>query len=111
MTLDEYQIQATETAVYPQRRTDVGLAYTFLGLGGEVGELLQILKRVMRDRGGPATPEDYAKIRDELGDCLWYLALAADEIGLRLSDVAARNLDKLADRQARGVLHGEGGQR
>ena len=35
----------------------------------------------------------------------------ADEIGCNLSDVAQGNLDKLADRQQRGKLKGNGDNR
>ena len=35
----------------------------------------------------------------------------ADEIGCNLSDVAQRNLNKLADRQQRGKLKGNGDDR
>lgn len=50
-------------------------------------------------------------IAKELGDVLWYVAAICDELGLEMSDVARRNVEKLSDRQERGVIQGEGDER
>jgi NTP pyrophosphatase (non-canonical NTP hydrolase) len=50
-------------------------------------------------------------IKAELGDCLWYIAVLADDFGLKLEDIAEHNLKKLASRQKRGTLTGSGDHR
>jgi NTP pyrophosphatase (non-canonical NTP hydrolase) len=50
-------------------------------------------------------------MREELGDCLWYMALAAAEFGVTLEEVAQQNLAKLAARQRAGTLSGNGDHR
>ena len=47
----------------------------------------------------------------ELGDCAWYVAMAAKELGVPLSRVARLNLEKLASRKKRGVIGGSGDAR
>lgn len=42
---------------------------------------------------------------------LWYLAVLADYLDLRLDDIATANVTKLASRQHRGVLGGSGDDR
>ena len=44
---------------------------------------------------------DSLKLKDELGDVLWYISACADELGLTLAEVAAYNVDKLAKRHNR----------
>jgi len=44
----------------------------------------------------------------EIGDVLWYVALLADDIGCKLSDIANDNLIKLENRKKKGTLHGSG---
>jgi len=111
MTLDEYQMQAATTAIYSGREQLPGLVYCALGLGGESGEIDQLLKRVLRDHQGVVSDALRARIADELGDVLWYVARLANEIGRNLSEIAAANLDKLARRELQGKLQGEGGDR
>lgn len=107
-SLNRYQSAAYEMAVYP---TDIGLAYTALGLAGEAGELANKVKKVLRDHNGIVTAEYRDMIKEELGDCLWYVAAVAHELGVLLSDVAESNLKKLTDRKARGTLRGNGDNR
>jgi NTP pyrophosphatase (non-canonical NTP hydrolase) len=51
------------------------------------------------------------KIADELGDVQYYVAAVASEFAYTLGEIGRRNNAKLADRQARGVLHGSGDDR
>jgi NTP pyrophosphatase (non-canonical NTP hydrolase) len=68
----------------------------FLGLAGETGELLNEYKKYVRD--GSAHVRFRDRLREELGDLLWYLADAASRFDLRLSEVAETNLAKVRDR-------------
>lgn len=47
----------------------------------------------------------------KLGDVLWYLAVFADHLDIKLQDIADLNLEKLADRQRRNKLSGSGDNR
>ena len=109
MNLSEYQNKASTTALYPN--VGKNLYYPALGLGGEVGEVLNKVKKVMRDHGGTVTDEYREILQKELGDVLWYVAALASELGLDLDDVAQANLEKLASRKERGVLSGDGDNR
>lgn len=108
--LDTYQEGALRTSTYP-RDGLWGVIYTTMGLAGEAGELSNGLKKVIRDDGGVLSDVKKAKLIDELGDVLWYAASLANELGVPLSEVARRNLEKLADREKRGVLGGSGDNR
>lgn len=108
LDLNSYQVRSRQTAVYP---AETGLLYTALGLCGEAGEVAEKVKKMLRDDGGHLSDDRRAAIAAELGDVLWYAANLAAELGLTLEDVARRNLDKLADRQARDRLHGSGDDR
>lgn len=50
-------------------------------------------------------------IRKELGDVLWYVAEVATQFSLSLEDIALGNVNKLASRKERKVLHGSGDTR
>lgn len=47
----------------------------------------------------------------EGGDVAWYLARIFDDLGVPLSRVLSRNMEKLKSRLERGVLHGRGDNR
>ena len=112
MTLDDYQAQARTTALYPQAAR---VLYPTLKLAGEAGEVAEKLGKLMRDEGYlPGAELSGAQVdalAKELGDVLWYVANLAADLDLRLDEVAAKNLAKLASRKARGVLHGSGDDR
>ncbi len=99
MNFDDYQQKAGVTALYPRRLSN--LEYPTLGLAGEAGEVANIVKKIQRDFAGEVTDEVRAKLKDELGDVLWYIAACADELGLALSEIAEYNVEKLARRHNR----------
>jgi NTP pyrophosphatase (non-canonical NTP hydrolase) len=82
--------------------------YAVNGLPGEVGELLSIFAKAIRD----GEKDDHkTMVKKELGDCLWFLAAIAYDNDLDLEDVASGNIAKLTDRKNRGVLQGSGDNR
>ena len=109
MDLNEYQLCARQTALYPNAGDNP--IYPTLGLAGEAGEVADKVKKVLRDRGGVF--DDYSKdsIKLELGDVLWYVSQLSSELGFKLEDVASANLEKLASRSVRGRLSGDGDDR
>lgn len=109
MKLSEYQQKARVTALYPN--VDSNPYYPALGLGGEVGEVLNKIKKIMRDHDGIINDEHRKDLKKELGDVLWYIAATASELGLDLDEVAQDNVDKLASRKERGALQGSGDDR
>jgi NTP pyrophosphatase (non-canonical NTP hydrolase) len=108
MNFNEYQEKAASTKNYPD---NIGLGYAALGLTGEAGEVANKIKKVYRDNQGELSESSAQAIADELGDVLWYVSAMCDEIGVPLGEVAMRNLDKVASRKERGVIHGSGDQR
>lgn len=96
MNFEEYQNAASVTALYPNRLKN--LEYPTLGLAGEAGEVANIVKKIQRDFGGEITDEIRQKLKDELGDVLWYISACADELGLKLEEIAEFNVEKLAKR-------------
>ncbi|CAA9421854.1 MAG: predicted 12.5Kd protein [uncultured Pyrinomonadaceae bacterium] len=99
MNFKEYQSKASATALYPKRLSN--LEYPTLGLAGEAGEVANIVKKIQRDFGGAITDGIRGKLKDELGDVLWYISACADELGLTLEEIAQFNVEKLAARHQR----------
>lgn len=89
-SITEYQNRALRT-VNPD--ADL-LVMSSLGLSGEVGEYNEIVKKhVFHHR-----PMSQVEACLELGDILWYLAVAAHSQGLTLERVAEANIIKLSER-------------
>lgn len=120
MDFDEYQAQA--------KTTDLGIANMgevmtrkslnvpefldkVLGLAGESGEFADKVKKIMRDKKGFYTDEDLEAIVKELGDVLWYVAVTSLYLGVPMSELAQKNIDKLQSRAQRNTLQGEGDDR
>lgn len=101
MNFRDYQSEASETALYPGRLSN--LEYPTLGLTGEAGEVANIVKKIQRDHGGVINDEIRTKLKDELGDVLWYISACADELGLTLTEIAQYNVNKLAKRHNRAA--------
>lgn len=101
MNFEQYQSEASQTALYPRRLNN--LEYPTLGLAGEAGEVANIVKKIQRDHGGLLNDEIRGKLKDELGDVLWYISACADELDLTLTEIAEFNVQKLAKRHNRAA--------
>jgi len=93
MNLNDYQDLAFET-LGPDRNP-LMLA---LGVGGEAGEVMEIIKKGHR----PGKEIDIPHLDEEIGDVLWYLAVLARHYDLNLGDIALHNIDKLEKRYGKG---------
>ena len=109
MTFEEYQKQADSTAMYPNVGNN--FIYPTLGLAGETGEVVEKVKKIIRDDEGAVSEEKKEEIKKELGDVLWYVARLSAELGFTINEVAELNIKKLNSRKERGVLHGNGDNR
>jgi NTP pyrophosphatase (non-canonical NTP hydrolase) len=94
MHFREYQRKAMATLRPHSAEADLAEAH-LLGLVTEVAAVADEHRRHRRDgrRGWSKV-----RIREEIGDALWYLAALADDHQLDLADIAAANLDKVARR-------------
>lgn len=97
MNFKEYQTAVTRTI--PKGRTYEQNASNFaMGLAGEVGEVVDHLKKaIYHDH---ALNED--EVEKELGDILWYIAATAETHHLDLSVIAEKNIHKLMRRYPGG---------
>jgi len=109
MNFADYQKKSRETAFYPN--VNRNFIYPVLGLAGESGEVVEKIKKVLRDKEGRVDEETKQEIVKEMGDVLWYLANLAAELGVSLEEVAQKNLEKLQSRKERNKLHGSGDNR
>jgi NTP pyrophosphatase (non-canonical NTP hydrolase) len=108
MDCNEYQKRAVSTAIYPATHK---VTYPLIGLAGEVGELCNSYKKVIRDSNGVITEEKRKQLKGELGGVSWYLAAVAADLGFTLEEILTYNLEQLQSRKERGVLGGSGDNR
>lgn len=99
MKMNEYQQLAEVTANRTTADTD-DKRYTnyAMGLSGEAGEVTDLLKKAVFH--GHDLDKD--KLKKELGDVLWYVAMLSSTAGIDLSEVAAANIEKLRQRYPEG---------
>ena len=90
MELNDYQKKAMSTCMDSSRN----MSYMAMGLVSEVGELTGKIAKAIRK-----------------GDILWFAAGIAEVMGWTLDKIAQENIDKLASRQKRGVIDGNGDNR
>ena len=110
MTGNEYQILAMRTndGKHKQRLAGVlehegiincpELLNACLGLSGETGELLDMVKKwIFHEK---LLDEEHMK--KELGDVMWYVAMICKAMGWKLDDILQMNVDKLKARYPLG---------
>lgn len=101
MDLNTYQAQALRTlGILPQEapdgwtRSDYQMNLAALGLSGEAGEFTDLAKKVLF-HAKPLDGETRDRLLKEIGDLLWYAAVAADSLSSNLDEIAEANLAKL----------------
>lgn len=101
MNFADYQVEARSTRDPLNQNL---IIYPALGLGGESGEVLEVIKKGLR----PGGFIDVKKVLLEMGDVLWYLSALADDIGSDLTTIAQMNIEKLAERHGKALPQGDG---
>lgn len=94
MNFDQYQAAAYRTAPGPDIPAQIELLHAQTGMTTELGEFASEVKR-MAFYEKPIDDHMLGHMREELGDILWYVALAATATGTHLSDIAEDNIAKL----------------
>jgi NTP pyrophosphatase (non-canonical NTP hydrolase) len=74
------------------------VAIASMGLAGETGELIDMLKKWV----GHGHELDLGEVEKELGDILWYISEIATILDLRLAQIAEKNEAKLSARYPEG---------
>ncbi len=97
MQIDEYQKLAM-TTLNPELERKVVLINGVMGLCGEAGEAIDIVKKWLA-QGHELDKEHLIK---ELGDIAWYLAETATALDVDLETVMQMNIDKLKARYPEG---------
>lgn len=94
---NKYQSDATSIFkdIVPLPDEHIRLLDWALGLGGEAGEVLDLLKHVIYHKDCTMDKMELAK---ELGDVLWYVSAIATTCGIDLADVVFLNQVKLKHR-------------
>ena len=117
-SFDYYEEELYRSAIYRHQGEVAGLSYIALKLAGEAGEFAEKVGKLLRDTDAEmndisANIEIGRKIGivKELGDILWYVVAACHELKVPLSNVFARELEKVTSRKSRGTLHGDGDNR
>ena len=111
MRANEYQEMALTTAKYKGRERS--FLAGVLGSASEAGEMAGKIEKLLRLGMDyyPSNPVEKLKVVKEMGDVLWFIAVAADALGWTLEDVMWANIHKLEDREERGQIHGDGDDR
>lgn len=97
-TFAEYQDDVLRTAGLDTKDPGLAIDEFAMGLVGEASEAIEILKKY-RFQGHPL---NLIKVREELGDALWYLTSLAVTVGLSLEGIAKANVCKRAERYPDG---------
>ncbi|MBR5502395.1 MAG: nucleoside triphosphate pyrophosphohydrolase family protein [Oscillospiraceae bacterium] len=97
MQINEYQ-QLAMTTLNPELEKRDVLINSVMGLCGEAGEAIDIVKKWMA-QGHALNKEQLVK---ELGDIAWYLAEAATALDMPLEEILQGNIERLRKRYPNG---------
>lgn len=96
MEFKEYQNEAKKTIQKYIADEKINEFIPFLGIIGEAGSVLTELKKKLRD--GEGYEAFKGKLKEELGDVLWYIATIATQNKMELEEIAELNVRKIRDR-------------
>ena len=111
MEFNKFQKGAIKDTFYNGEPDMPAIVYSAIAIAEEGGEFAGKVKKLFRDKGGIIDFDQQKKMANELGDILYYIATAADSIGITLNDVADANIDKRKRRIKNGTEHGDGDNR
>lgn len=97
MKMNDYQVLAMRT-INTDLSRDETLLNGCMGLCGEAGEVIDILKK----HRGQGHPLNRKRMLEELGDVMWYVAEIAHSLDADLDDVCKDNIAKLGKRYPEG---------
>lgn len=97
--VEDYEEAAMRTAKqYPEgftfSETEMNLIHAALGIAGEAGEFCTAIKEALIYLKKP----DRENMKEELGDLMWYINLAARSIEYQMISIMKANIEKLAKR-------------
>lgn len=117
MKTSDFQGATEVFAAYPRKiivrksRASLNWLYPVMLLTEEAGEVEGKFAKALRDDGGIITEERKKEIKKELGDVLWAVSQICNELSFAIEDIMEKNIEKLKDRRARGVISGSGDNR
>ena len=96
MEFNDYQDKAKSTIQKYQTDKITNIVIPYLGIIGEAGSVISELKKKLRD--GDSYTNFKNKLKEELGDVLWYISAIASQNNINLEDIAKENVTKIQDR-------------
>lgn len=102
-TFAEYQEFVSDTTVNHPDVTSgtMEIMWATAGLSSEAGEVQGACIKSLRKHGFIA-PDAEERIKDELGDVLWYLAASLNSIDASFEELIAHTVDKINERNKTG---------
>jgi len=97
MKIVDYQ-KAVKRTVNKDLDTSDQILNFCLGLSGETGEVIDLIKKEFFQGHG----RNNDKLKDEIGDVLWYLSNLCNELGYNIETILDMNIEKLNKRYPDG---------
>lgn len=102
---DTIQQRALSTWYAPDHELYNNLLPSVMGLAGEAGELLDLVKKI---NFKPGFRHSVVDLYDELGDVLYYVAILAHQLNITLDELSRLNYAKLTEREQNGIGYNRG---
>ena len=97
MNFNEYQEHCLKTMNFWGSEAEI-ISNMSMGIAGEAGEIVNYIKKGVYQ--GHSLDKD--KIKEEIGDTIWYLSALASRFDIPLEDIVKFNIEKLNKRYPDG---------